>query len=357
MTEPRLSDRDLQRFFAVRTAGAIDPALAERISRSARQTRQRSAFFVLPGGLSAGPMRALALAATLSATVLLLAALAILPGRNPSVTPVPSVPVPPPSSSSSAPPSESPSASPSPSPTPSPTPSGTPEPTRPTAGGLAFLTRDTELLPEPSSGATARETLDADTTRLYVIDGPVEADGLVWWKVLPYALPGAPASPHDVGWVASAAVQSDEPAMLGFVPECGERTIDLTDAEAFPYGPFEAVACFGHDDVTITGKLICSMADFSHVTVGPDWQSVDHLCAFDSPGGASILFVYGDVVFDLVVSPGQPTIGQYRVTGHFDDPQSSTCVGGGLEGEPSDEALAIGCRGLFVATAVQRLDG
>ena len=362
MTEPRLTDRDLQRLFAVRTTGAIDPGLAERISRSARQTRQRSPFLVLPGGLSAGPMRALALAATLSATVLLLAAIVIVPGRTPSVTPAPSAPVPPPSASPSAPPSSpSPSASPSPSPTPSPTPipspTGTPVPTRPAVGGLAFLTRDAELFPEPSTAATARETLDADTTRLYVIEGPVEADGMVWWKVLPYALPGAPASAHDVGWLAAAAVQSDEPAMLGYVPDCGAPAIDLTDATAFPLGLYEGVACFGRDDVTITGQLTCSLADVETSTSGPDWMTQDRSCTFDSPDGAPIVAVYGQPVFDLVGADQQPVTGRYRVTGHWDDPQASRCIGGGREGDPSDEALQIGCRDSFVVTNVQRLDG
>jgi hypothetical protein len=218
-------------------------------------------------------------------------------------------------------------------------------------GGLAFLTRDSDLFPEPSTDATARETLDADTTRLFVLEGPVEADGLVWWKVLPFG-----SGSHDVGWIAAAAIQADEPAMLGYEPDCGAPAIDLTDAATFPLDTFEGLACFGDRDLTITGQLTCSSADTELPTGGPDWQSPDRSCTFDGADGTPIQAVYGQPVFQLVGADQQPVTGRYTVTGHYDDPQASTCHGG-REGDPTDEAIQVGCRALFVATAVQRLDG
>ena len=68
--------------------------------------------------------------------------------------------------------------------------------------------------------------------------------------------------------------------------------------------------------------------------------------------GASTLFVYGSPVYDLVGTDGQPVSGRYTLTGHFDDPESTECVSGGREGDPSDEAAQLACRTSFVVTKV-----
>jgi hypothetical protein len=358
MTQPLLTDRDVKAMFDARAAGTVDPDLAGRIHAAAAATRQRRRLLGMPA--FGGPMRTFALAAVLGASSLALIGALIIGGTDdtPTATPPPSGP-PVTSPSPSPSPSEAPTASPTvePSPSPTPLPPGVrawpPTIERPRVDGLGFLTvASVPLYASASEGAEVLADLPSIGTDLLFLEGPVEAVGYVWWKVAPHDT-AEPVERYPIGWVRAGAVNADEPAVLGFQPECPTSPITI-DSEG-DFDPYVAIACFGSDDIVLTGVLACFEADAEGPTDGPAWGQQGRACAFESGQGASVLFVYGDVAFDLV-TPGQVTMGTYLVTGHVDDAQASECPASEMEGGPDLEESILACRLSFVVTALQRLD-
>ena len=356
MSQPILTDRDVAAMFAARAAGTVNPDLAQRIHEAAAGTRQRRRLFGF-AGLDAGPMRAFAFATLLGATSLALVGALILGGQQqPQPTVVPPGPTASPSPTATPSPSPSPSSPPSPSATPLPPGTRTSPDTleRPRVDGVGWIAVPaTSLFAAPSETADVLGELPSVATDLFFLEGPVEAEGFVWWKVQPYALDEPEAPTYPIGWVIAGVVNSDEPPVLGYVPDCPTSPIDVE--RSLRLSSYAAIACFGRDDVVLEGTLSCSEADVDRLVSGPDWLRNDRSCQFQTEAGFPLIEVHGAAVHDLV-TPGQVVTTRVRVTAHVDDAQAASCVAGGAEGGRTPEQAVLDCRKLLVATAVERLD-
>ena len=376
MTEQHVTDRDLRAAFAARAAGAPSPDLAARISAEAAHTRQSRPLLSLPAFLSPGLSPAasrLAWAAILGAlTIAIVGALILGGGGDPGIVVVPSEspttsdrPEPSPSVDPSADPSVSPepSEAPSPSPEPSDEPSGDPSgsPFVPAGLGPDHIGRvvatdglRVRRLPTVDESSERFEpTLDAGV-RFYVVDGPVMADGYAWYQIDPYG--GDPSLPF--GWVAAGS-REGEPWIENFFDGCDTVYPSLEMLGTQPRQ--ESLYCYGvvmPGDYEITGNLVCESGDIEGLTAGPEWIEFDRFCELRGPDwnihdGGPLLRVWGQAATGLLEG-GSQIDGQYTVVGHFDDPGSDECRGGGVEGDGRDPAeVILYCRMQFVATSVQ----
>jgi LysM repeat protein len=259
-------------------------------------------------------------------------------------------------------PDATPKPAPPPTPKPSPPPTATPEPTSPplvyragvlrTNGFANVLVTGLRVRSEPSTGSTVLWTGPVPGDRMFVVAGPVEAEGYTWYEL---AHPDSLAwDGPAIGWVAAAGADGErwlaglEPVCPPFPPDV-ERLPELT--------PFERLACFGSRPITYDGNLGFWTDDFGpwYPWGTPDWLNGLLVYGVGSP--------FGDPRFapDAVRSePDQADADPaYRVTGHVDDPASATCRGGmedaskgppvRTEGPRIEQVL--GCRTRFVITA------
>jgi hypothetical protein len=359
MNDQHITERDLQDAFAARATGAPSPDLVARISAEAARTNQSRLWFGLPEFGSRATTQ-LAWAAVLAAlTVALIGALAVGVGRNDSDPVV-------------VPPVESPSADPSSAPTPSVAPSPPADPSGdpsvapsgspfvpaglgPDRIGRVVATDGLRVrsLPTVDDASERYEpTLDAGVP-FYIVDGPVFADGYAWYQIDPY---GGDAS-LPFGWVAAGSREGD-PWIELYLDGCDAMYPSVEDLGTAPAQV--SLYCHGvvfSEEYELTGNLYCDLGDIEGLTTGPDWIEFDRYCELRAPDwnihdGIS-LQVWGQAATSLL-DGGSPVDGQYTVVGHFDDPASSTCRGGGVEGDVRDPAeVVLFCRMQFVATEVR----
>jgi len=256
----------------------------------------------------------------------------------------------------------SPSSVPSPSAeiTPSPEPSATPVPTpgfEAPAGilppnSLAVVVVDAlHVRSEPRLDADVLATLPADTVVELSLGwiGPIAVDGIDWYAVV--------YSGDFGGYVAAGAdgVRYLELAQ----PRCDEGEPDL--AAVVLITAWERLACFGDRSLTFTGTYGCPVCGIAYPRGGyePRWlASPDNLNYL----GSGRVFDLGPAELILHFSPesglgAPPNASILRVTGHFSDPASTTCVIGPPAGEPGanlDPVMAeLYCREQFVVDAYE----
>jgi len=221
-------------------------------------------------------------------------------------------------------------------------------------GGLGWLATPTRTLyADHSESAEQLGELPSVGTDLFFIEGPVESEGYVWWRVQAYDTTHPSAASAPIGWVISAVVNADEPPVLGYVPECPSGPINAEDWQALP--SYIALACFGSQPVTVEGRMTCSLAEVDGTITGPDWLQSPVNCQFATADGTPLGVVQGGWPEQL--SPGEVVDGRFAVTGHLDDPQAGSCVSGGGDGGPTTEQAVQLCRQLFVRDSISRLDG
>jgi hypothetical protein len=172
-------------------------------------------------------------------------------------------------------------------------------------------------------------------TGLFVVAGPVSADGYTWYHVTPF----------DVGvggWAASAALDGTR----WLVPHAMTCPTPPLDGQAvLNLGSYGGLVCFGGHEIQLLGGVRCKLADVDRVYAGPTWLRTDRHCDFDLLGQSMEVFDGG--IKDLVV----PRAGRALVTGHFDDPQATSCVNALLDPPRPDPSLVVlNCRSMFVAT-------
>jgi hypothetical protein len=254
-----------------------------------------------------------------------------------------------------------PSTEPSASATPSAAARATPtsEPTATTVPTPAFMAPDDILPPrsraavtldglrvreQPGLNAAVVDTLPAGT----VIDvtgwwGPIVVDGIDWYSVF---YDGRRKSGY-------AAAGSDGNRYLELLPpRCEDGEPDL--AALLRITEWEQLACFGDRSLTVTGTYGCLVCgSYMPGRYEPMWLAF--------PGLLSYLGSSPDAVLTLHFPPeagleSPPNASIVRVTGHFNDPTSTTCV---VEapGEPVvsvDPAIAeLYCREQFVVDAYE----
>jgi hypothetical protein len=358
MNDQHITDRDVAAAFAARAAGAPSPDLAARVSAETARTRQSRPLIALPQFGSRATTQLAWAAGVAALTVAIVGALALGVGRsNPDPVVVPPV--------------ESPSADPSIAPTPSVAPSPSAEPSvdpsaepsesafvpaglGPDRIGRVVATDGLRVrsLPTVDESSERFEPLLGPGVPFYVVDGPVFADGYAWYQIDPYG--GDPSLPF--GWVAAGS-REGEPWIEQYLDGC--ETV-YPSVEMLGTRPAqESLYCYGvvlPDDYELTGNLYCDLGDIEGLTSGPEWIEFDRYCELRAPDwnihdGISIR-VWGKAATNLL-EEGNPVDGQYRVVGHFDDPASSTCRAGGVEGDVRDPAeVVLFCRMQFVVTEV-----
>jgi hypothetical protein len=176
-------------------------------------------------------------------------------------------------------------------------------------------------------------------SKLFVIAGPVAADGYDWYHILPFD------NGYAGGWIASAD-RDGSPWLESDTQACPTSPLDAAAlASLVPYG---GLACYGSNEMQLVGDVMCEVGDLYDSISGPDWLRTDRHCEFDL--GVGTMAILDGGIPGLVL----PTTGRMLVTGHFDDPQAASCVDAILESPAPDPAwVVVGCRTMFVATDIE----
>jgi hypothetical protein len=258
-------------------------------------------------------------------------------------------------------PSDSPTvtASASASATAAPTPSSTPEPTPVPSQSLAFeapddilppgsrvvvLVDELQLRAEPSLAGAVVAVAPAGAEYFVILPGPVVADGLDWNMLL--ALEG--------GFSAWAASGSGSDRYLELVPpNCPAADPDL--AVLARMLEWDRLSCLGDRSLTIEGTYACDDCGGNAFGVfEPTWLAYplsEHQLWSD--------FATREYLLELRVAPGSGTESPeqgsiVRVSGHFNDPASTSCrieTGDPMTIDPRTAELY--CRERFVVDAFE----
>jgi hypothetical protein len=180
---------------------------------------------------------------------------------------------------------------------------------------------------------------------LYILDGPVVADGYEWFRVVPFDDPhtdigrGGPG----LGWVAAGG-KDGEAWIAPWTGACPAETAE----DIMWRSQFVALACFGDREPTLEGTLDC--LDSSTSDAPAEFKVLCFLVPFGAPPGR---LLRGFAFYPESATPEGEQGVAVRVTGHYDDPAALTCAEHtdvGLERPAELEVLV--CRGKFVATGI-----
>jgi hypothetical protein len=232
----------------------------------------------------------------------------------------------------------------------SPTGSGVPLPTAATSASASAaiavdmavrtVAPDLQARSTPSVGASSRkiEPLLPQDSRLFVIAGPISADGFVWYQVLSFdgVFPGV--------WIAQAGLDG-APWLEPDPQPCPTPPLDAAAlGDLVPYG---GLACYGGAEIQLTGDVHCELGDVDRAYSGPDWLRDDRSCTIDLGGGETM------EIFDGGISGlTYPTTQRALVSGHFDDPKAASCVYALDPPAPDPATVVVNCRAMFVGTAL-----
>lgn len=191
----------------------------------------------------------------------------------------------------------------------------------------------------PGLGTTSAklESLLTKGTKLFVVAGPITRDDYDWYQVMPFDAMAAS------GWVAWAD-HDGTPWLKSDDQVCPSVPLDAT--ELLSLAPYGGLACYHGDEIQLLGDIHCALADVDRVYSGPDWLRHDRYCTIALGGGQTMEFLDGGIQ-----GLGLPTTGRALVTGHFDDPQATSCVYGLQEPPfPDPATVVVNCRSMFVAS-------
>jgi hypothetical protein len=167
---------------------------------------------------------------------------------------------------------------------------------------------------QPGLNAVVVDTLPAGTVveLAFAWSDPVAVDGIDWYRV---------AYKGDLAGSVAAGVGEDRYLELA-PPRCEGGNPDL--AALTHITDWERLACFGDRAITVTGTYGCSVCGIAYTIEGfePGWLAdPDNLNYLGWQEGAITLHFPPASGLE-----GAPNASILRVTGHFNDPVSSTCV-------------------------------
>ena len=200
---------------------------------------------------------------------------------------------------------------------------------------------DLQAWSAPSVGASSRkvEPLLPKDSRLFVIAGPISADGFVWYQVLSFdgVFPGV--------WIAQAGLDG-APWLQPDPQPCPTPPLDA--AALGDLAPYGGLACFGGTEIQLMGDVHCELGEVDRAYSGPDWLRDDRSCTIDLGGGETM------EIFDGGISGlTYPMTKRALVSGHFDDPKAASCVYALDPPAPDPATVVVNCRAMFVGTALE----
>ena len=220
-----------------------------------------------------------------------------------------------------------------------------------------------QMLPKPGSEYGSGWLQSG--VKLYLVRGPVRADGSDWYQVLPLTQPD-----EDYGWVAAAS-PSGEPWIkpLAGVPDCPDTPSTVADLVDLTAGV--RLACFRGAPLTVQALLYTvgwraiPDADDSGAPGPPEKLAPIMLVdpQFNGTAQASALdpaSVPTDALsYEEFVQASQDALGAgavVEVTGMFDHPDAAGCAWNTLEAV-ADEPDPPYCRPEFVVTGIEPTPG
>jgi len=212
-----------------------------------------------------------------------------------------------------------------------------------------------------TSGKVQKGLLDAGVL-VYVLEGPVEANGYRWYHVAPFG-PGEQAQTLPSGWVAGGDKDGKAWLQPATVP-CPSLPVDGPSLQSI--GPYTALACFGSQPLTFQARLLvpegmCG-AD-QPLQRAPEWfdpctEGDLQLIATDPKADQRGLSIALDpsvkLPNELLAPPTSlATAPLLDVTGRYDHPAASTCASTDPKGVSATvkAEIVLGCRLQFVVTS------
>jgi hypothetical protein len=200
--------------------------------------------------------------------------------------------------------------------------------------------------PEVSAESQLLEPLLPRGTRLFVLEGLVQASGYDWYRVTPISLTQGATE----GWVAKGSRDGIPWLETGSVT-CPAAPTTVAALSALT--PGQRLACFGRQSITVRGKFLSCQCDIDGPPMNPSWFAVSEVRFLVDSSRAGPL---GDVTDALWVVldpagtyPDPVPIGRVLdVTGMFDHPAAAACAmsdGAISESTPS-------CRFSFAVTSI-----
>lgn len=186
---------------------------------------------------------------------------------------------------------------------------------------------------------------------LYLLDGPVQADGYDWY--LAATTSEQALFPEYIGWVAAG--DESGPWLVLHEPDCPQPPIELNHLAYSGISRWVAIACFSGQLLTVGGWYVALPADAEppgECSAEPAWL----VCGWGyhmlrpQPAGW-----YGDANnLQMKVDPASnvemPPRGNWvEVTGMFDHPAAQAC---GTDAQ-DQVAFRLQCRMEFVVTAAE----
>jgi hypothetical protein len=216
----------------------------------------------------------------------------------------------------------------------------------------------TDLVVRSRPGVNAESEIYAERLNepmlVFVLDGPVAADGFEWYLVDPFELHVCVdicGERPPFGWVAQAGKDGE--------PWIAPGTIECPAPDAASIGWLSTttrLACYGDEALTLDG----TMGDCYAAETPVAWQQT--LCTLlprdyvPVDTFTSFLVMYAGEGVQLPIERAGSDV---QVTGHFDDPAAGSCSvlaspdpDFGVAPIPPERAV-LSCRGAFVITAIE----
>jgi hypothetical protein len=183
---------------------------------------------------------------------------------------------------------------------------------------------------------------------LYLVAGPNVSGERQFWQVHP--------GPYDdetnnLGWVAATTGDGVD-ALIPLQLDCPLVAEGLTAAQLDRLGRLGSLSCFGIEELTLVGNVVCTNTVVGDGVIGGPMLDSYIQCQLDG-----LLWLYGDEVRALIGDREltNEDMGAFQISGHFDDPGAQRCgripFGTDMGGARTPDPLSvITCRGLFVVS-------
>jgi hypothetical protein len=212
-------------------------------------------------------------------------------------------------------------------------------------------------LPEISDSSVMDPVRLSPPTVLFIVDGPVTADGYDWYLVQPFEPSRGDAdADRPFGWVAAGS-RDGEAWIAPARPDCPGPSV----ADIRWMAPEARLACFGDEELVLEGRFGGCFAGMTPVWLQANGCSLLPLDP-DAPGGPDPGPLLLRFVETIDIPHDQPDA-IVMVRGHFDDPGAASCTwgddaffeesgGAGPSAPPMPEEVILWCRTEFVATDI-----